>query len=316
MSQPVYLVTGEPWLASEALARIRTEAGTDSLSEVSFDAGVDPSELTIALGTASLLGGRRLVIVHDASGLKKEQIEALSAYLDKPSPDAILVLVAPGRSKLDALVKKSGTVVALEAPRGRKLVAWLKERAVARRLRLDDRAAWALVDAVGPELRDLDGALEQLFTALGPGARVGAGEVRSAFRRLADERLYVLTDALGERRLAAAMESLRRLLEQGDEPLVIFGAVTGHVRRMLRVRRHAGGGARAVADVSGLPQWRAERLAKQARAYKEEELVSAMSLLAEADLDLKGGDIPPYAVLERVVIEIVAGTRRAALWGG
>jgi DNA polymerase III delta subunit len=64
-----------------------------------------------------------------------------------------------------------------------------------------------------------------------------------------------------------------------------------------------------------MPPWRAERTVKQALAYEEAELVEAMTLLAQADIDLKGGDLPPPAVLERVVVETMAGGTRPALFG-
>ena len=305
---PVYLLTGEPFLADEALERIRREESTDELAEASLDATAPSAALMEAVGTPSLLGGRRLVVIHDAQDLKKDQAEALSAYLESPTPETVLVLVATGRTKVDAAVKKTGTVLALDAPKGRKLVTWLKQRAVQHKIKLDDRAAWALVDAVGGELRGLDGALEQLATGHGPGAAIGAKEVRTAFPRHADERTFAFTDAVGERRLPVAMASLRRLLEQGDEPLALFGVLTAHLRRLLRARHHAGDGPRAVGEALGMPEWRAERMTKQALSYREEELVRAMSIMAEADIDMKGEFPSPEAALERAVIRIITST--------
>ena len=307
MSAPVYLLTGETFLAEEAVDRIRAEAGTDRLSEASFGGDVPAAELLGALDTPSLLGGRRLVVVRDAGDLGKEQVEALTRYLEAPSPSAVLVLVATGRTKLDAAVRAAGSVLTLEAPKGRRLVGWIRERGREHKLRVDDRAGWALLDSVGTELRDLDAALSQLSTALGTGAAIGAAEVRKAFPRLADERVFAFQDAVGERRLAVAMTALRRLLEQGDEPLMVFGALSSQMRRMLRARRFADLDAKAVADAMGLPGWRAERLQRQCRTYREEELVEAMTVLAATDVEMKGGDLPPEAALERAVVQIVTG---------
>jgi DNA polymerase-3 subunit delta len=305
VSRSVYLVSGEEFLVDEALQRIRAEAGAEFLSEVSFDSDADPAEILTALGTRSLLGGRRLVVIRAAHELKKDAIAALSGYLESPSPDAVLVLTASGRTKLEAVVKKAGTVLNVEAPKGRRLVAWIRERAKGHGLRLDDRAGWTLIDTVGVELRDLEGALVQLSTALGEDARVGAAEVKRAFPRLSDERIYAFTDAVGDRRLPVAMATLRRLLDQGEEPLVLFGALVAHLRRMLRARTYAHQGTAAVGDALGLPGWRAERLAKQARSYREEELIASLSLLASTDVQIKGGDMAPDAALERAVVQIV-----------
>jgi len=309
VSHPIYVLAGEEFLVDEALDKVRAESGADPLSEAIFDARVSTADLLTALETPSLLGGRRLVVVHGARDLVKDQVETIARYLDSPSPHSVLVLVSSGRTKLDAEAKKLGAVVTLEAPKGRRLVSWIKGRAGNHNLRVDDRAAWTLIDTVGNELRDLDGALAQTASALGPGARVAAADVKRLFARLADERIYVLTDAVGDRRLAPAMTALRRLFEQGEEPLVLFGALAAHIRRMLRVRRVADQGASVVGDWLGLPGWRAERLAKQARSYNEDELVDAMQILAATDLEMKGGDVPPAAALEGAVVRIVEGGR-------
>lgn len=306
MTSPVYLLEGEEFLAGEALDKIRAEAETDALAESRF-AAIDPApEIINALETPNLLGGRRLIVVEGAHELRKEQVEALERYLESPSPYSVLVLIGSGRTKLAAAVKKAGSVVRLEPPRGRRLAAWVRERGLTHRLKLDDRAARALLDAVGNELRDLDGALSQLATAGGAGSRVGVAEVRNAFARLADERIFVFTDAVGDRKLSVAMNALRRLLEQGDEPLVLFGALSSHMKRMLVARSHLEkGGTGAVTAALGLPDWRAERLARQARSYREDELAGALAVLAETDVEMKGGDLPPEVALERAVLQIV-----------
>lgn len=306
MSADVYLLAGETFLADEALDKIRVEAGTDPLSEIVLEPTASPPEILEALGTPTLLGGRRLVVVEDAQDLKKEAREEFERYIENPSPSAVLVLIASGRTPLTKVVGKNGAVVSLDIPKGRKLVAWLRERARIRRLKLDERAGWALIDSVGTELRDLDHALDQLLTGLGPNAVVGVADVRKAFPRLADERIFAFTDAVGERRLPNAMVALRRLLDQEDAPLMVFGALSNHMKRLLVARTYADGGPRAVGDALGLPEWRARRLHQQARSYRQEELTEAVQILADTDLEMKGGDLAPEIALERAVIQIVS----------
>lgn len=300
-----YLISGDPFLAEEALERLRRDNDFDPLAETVLDASASAPELMEAVGTGSLLGGQRLVVVNDVQDLKKDQVDALTRYLEAPSPDATLVLVSSGRTKLDAAAKKGATVLSLDAPKGRKLATWLKQRAVERKVRLDDRGAWALIDAAGTELRTLDSALHQLVAAHGEGSSVGQKEVRRSFPRLAEARSFAFTDAVGERRLPAAMANLRRLLEQGDEPLALFGVLSAHLRRLLRARQVAGEGARAVGEALGLPEWRARGVTDQALSYREEELVRAMSIMAEADIEMKGEFPSPEAALERAVIRII-----------
>jgi DNA polymerase-3 subunit delta len=309
VSHPVYVLAGEPFLTGEALQRVRTEEQTDDLSEIVLDADASIPEILEAVGTASLFGDRRLVIIRDAQDLKKDLVEAMSAYLDSPNPDTVLVLVATGKTKLDATAKKIGAIVSLEAPKGRRLVGWIRERGRDHQLKLDDRGGWALIDSVGTELRDLDAALVQLSTQKGDGAAISAIDVRRMFPRLADERTFAFTDAVGERRLSEAMTALRRLLDQGDEPLAVFGVLVAHLRRLLRVRRLADHGSRAVGEALGMPEWRAEKMAKQARSYREDELVEAMGIMSDADIEMKGEFPSSNVALERAVVRIVTGAR-------
>jgi DNA polymerase-3 subunit delta len=81
------------------------------------------------------------------------------------------------------------------------------------------------------------------------------------------------------------------------------------MRRLLRARRYADAGPREVASALGMPEWRAKKMITQIRAYKEEELIDALQLLAVADLDMKGEFPSPDAALERTVMKIVTGTR-------
>ena len=296
-------------MADEALEKIRAQAGTDPLSEVTLESDATAPEILEAVGTPTLLGGPRLVVINGAHELKKEAREELERYVENPSSSSVLVLVSAGRTPLTKLVERHGSVINLEVPRGRRLVGWLRERARGRALKLDERGAWALIDSVGSELRDLDGALDQLRSGLGSNAVVGAAEVRRAFPRAADERIFAFTDAVGERRLPIAMTTLRRLLDQEDAPLMVFGSLVAHVRRLLIARTFADDGPRAVADALGLPEWRAKRVHQQARSYRQEELADAMQILSETDVEMKGGDLTPELALERAVIRIVEGRR-------
>src|SRR5918992_504725 len=112
MTASIYLLTGESFLADEALEKLRREVGSDPLSDVTFDADAEPTEILGALQTPSLLGGRRLVVLYGAEALVKEQVEAIASYVATPS-DAVLALVATGKTKAEAVAKKHGVVIAL-----------------------------------------------------------------------------------------------------------------------------------------------------------------------------------------------------------
>ncbi|MDQ3985913.1 MAG: hypothetical protein M3280_05385, partial [Actinomycetota bacterium] len=115
----IYFLVGEPFLVDEALAKIRSETGSGSLSEVRLDADSAAPEILNALETPTLLGGPRLVIVEEAQGLGKEAVAEIERFIESPSSESVLVLVANRKTALARLVDKKGAVVTLDPPRGR-----------------------------------------------------------------------------------------------------------------------------------------------------------------------------------------------------
>ena len=310
MSSAAYLLVGDPFLQGEAVEKIRAEVAADSLAEDVFDASSDVHEIVTALETPSLFGGRRLILVHDAGRLTKAQNQVLESYLKAPSEGSVLVLLSTRTTPLVEAVRACGAVVALEPPRGRALVGWVRQRARNRSLRIDDRAAWALIDVIGGDLREIDSALDQLSTRRQEGSVVSLEDVNESFGRHSEEQVWALTDAVSQRKPLEAVTALRRLLEQGNDPVFVLGALAAQVRRLLIAKRHADGGPRAVASALGLHGYPAQKLHRQAGIYREEELTSALQILAETDLDLKTGELPgpegAEMAVERAVVRLLA----------
>jgi DNA polymerase III subunit delta len=309
MSRAAYLLVGDPFLQGEAVEKIRAEVAADSLAEDVFDATSDVHEIVTALETPSLFGGRRLILVHDAGRLTKAQNQVLESYIRAPSEGSVLVLLSTRTTPLADAVRSSGAVVALEPPRGRALVGWLRQRARNRSLRIDDRAAWALIDVIGGDLRELDSALDQLSTRRQGGSVVSLEDVNESFGRHSEEQVWALTDAVSQRKPLEAVTALRRLLQQGNDPVFVLGALAAQVRRLLIAKRHADGGPRAVGSALGLHGYPAQKLHRQAGIYREEELTSALQILAETDLDLKTGELPgpegAEMAVERAVVRLL-----------
>jgi DNA polymerase III delta subunit len=55
-----------------------------------------------------------------------------------------------------------------------------------------------------------------------------------------------------------------------------------------------------------IPQWRAEKLVRQARRFRAGDLVAAYQRLAEADLKMKRSEEPEALTLERLVVALSA----------
>ena len=62
-------------------------------------ADLDAETLGSILGTPPMMADRRMVVIRDVNALKKDARAALDAYLKRPAPDLVLVLLAPSGVK-------------------------------------------------------------------------------------------------------------------------------------------------------------------------------------------------------------------------
>lgn len=309
---PVYLVRGDdPALVGPAVSELVHElAGDDptglavedlSGEEVGIDAAVD------ALQTPAFLSDRRVVVVRDAGRFRTDELDALLAYLDDPLDTSVLVLVAGGgqlAAKLLAAVKKSGHVIDASVPAGAKgrsgwLAAALKEGPVD----LDRHAAALLSDHLGEDVGRLATLLDALAAAYGEGATVGVDELQPFLGEAGGVAPWTLTDAIDAGDTEGALVALKRLTEAGDRhPLVVLASLHRHYGAMLRLD---GAGVRdenEAATLIGSGPYPAKKAMNQARRLGANGVARAITLLSDADIDLRGGRAWPEPLILEVLV--------------
>jgi DNA polymerase-3 subunit delta len=117
--EPTYLFHGtDDFLKEEKvramIARATEPSTRDFNLEVLRGAEVDAAGLAAALGALPMLSDRRVVVLRDPGALKKPARERLDRYLRSPSPELLLILVAPGGAKPDVALAAHAEVAALE----------------------------------------------------------------------------------------------------------------------------------------------------------------------------------------------------------
>ena len=117
-----------------------------------------------AARTGSLFATRRAVVVRGADALKGEGDE-LGAYLDDPSPEALLVFMAARPDKRRTVWKRlleRARVHTAEPLRGRAARAFVADQVRRRQLPLREDGLEELFEQVGQDLRRLMGELDKL----------------------------------------------------------------------------------------------------------------------------------------------------------
>jgi DNA polymerase-3 subunit delta len=315
--RPVYLVMGEEiFLADEAIGAISAAADTGpakGFNHERFIAGECAAESVVAASlTVPMMARQRLVVV---TGLERwdkpggDDLDRLADYAANPSPSTVLVLAATklhGSRKLVRHGKQQGYLVSCQTLPRRDLPAWIRQRARDRGHPIDNDAAEALAELVGPELGPVSDALERLSLYVGAGAPIQGDALAAVVTRVRQETVWNLVDALSLRDLAGALAALRDAYDARDAGLPLLGAIAWRVRQLVKVQSvlARGGSPGDAAKEAGVPQFRISETVRAARALPARKLEQWLSLLAEADLALKGSRRAGNEVVATMLVEM------------
>ncbi len=276
-----------------------------------------------ALRTPGFLVARRVVVVREAQALSSEEAKALEAWMADPTPDADLVVAVVG-SKAHRLVKAAGRVVeASVGTRAKDRSAFVETRLRDYGLVPDAECVEFVAERVGEEVARVDALARTLVTIFGPGP-VSAAQVAPYVGDAGAVPPWDLTDAIDRGDVAGALATARRMLESRERSgLQLISLLERHYLAMVRLE---GAGVRSREEAAALlsmSPFPAEKALRGAQRLGRERLAGAVSFLAQADADLKGGtdfggrdlesdeDATEATVLEVLVARLASLSRSA-----
>jgi DNA polymerase-3 subunit delta len=166
------------------------------------------------------------------------------------------------------------------------------------------------VEIVGPDVTNLAAEVEKIATWAGS-EPIGAQEIELlAVPASTEGPAWTLSDAWGNRDVAAVLAECEAELELGTEPFLIAVRLASQVAlvRGVQARASEGLGSKEIASRLKKHEFRVRKALTHAERHSPEELDAAVVRLAELDAALKGASrLSAELELERAVIEV---TRR------
>jgi DNA polymerase-3 subunit delta len=216
---PVYVLYGEDDFLKDDMVRQLVDAAVDPSTrdfnlEIRRGSELDGETLGSLLGTPPMMAARRAVVVRDLGGLKKDARAALDRYVERPAPDAVLVLVAAAGTKPDRALLAKATAVEFEPLTGAMVSKWITHHATTvLQSGITAEASALLQSAVGDDLPQLAVELEKL-AAYAQGSPIDERAVSEVVGVRRGETLGSLLDAVGERDARRALSLVPPVLAQ------------------------------------------------------------------------------------------------------
>ncbi len=317
---PVYALIGRSTqLRDEALLALRQQllgrptAAPGEGFRVGEGAAVD--EAVMAAQSLPLWGttgaGPTFVVLQGVGALSAADAERLRRYVERPAPHSVLCLLGDrldGRGQLSKVLVRQHAGFELLPPRAGELPAWLRRRARAAQLDLDDAAARLLLDYVGADVDLLLQALDKVALYVGDEGPLHVAAIQAALSRTREESIFAFTDALGSRNFATAIAKLHHLLQEGQSPLLVLAMIGRQLRQLLQVDQ--AGPRRAKGELAvrlGVAPFVVDRLLQQAARFNTADLLAALQAAAAADRQLKSSRLSPALILAGVVEKVCVG---------
>lgn len=274
-----------------------------------------PSAVVDACRTPPFLGDRRVVVVRDAGGLDADGAALVVDYLSDPLDTTALVLVDGGGKlnvKLLNAVKKVGRVIAIgDLSKDKPRLAWVDQQIAKSSLRFDRAAHALLFDQLGEDVSRLPGLLTILETTYGDKASIGVEELSPFLGDAGDVAPFALVDHIDAGDYHQALRLARRLMGAGRHPLALLAILHRHYGAMLRLDGLGITSKDEAAQILGMHVFPAGKALSGSRRLGSPRISEAVTLLADADLDLRGdSELPAEVVLEVLVARLCQRAKR------
>ncbi|HOG12854.1 MAG: DNA polymerase III subunit delta [Smithellaceae bacterium] len=143
------------------------------------------------------------------------------------------------RKKIFKVIDKKGVILHFGAIKGEAATRETLKSEARRLLQACGKSltsgAWAaLGKKTGFQLRPSLNELEKLIVFAGEKPVIGEEDVEAVVEKTREDRIFDLTNALGEKNAPAALLALQGLLDQGEPPLMILSMVSIEIRMLLQ----------------------------------------------------------------------------------
>ncbi|MFN0278888.1 MAG: DNA polymerase III subunit delta [Pyrinomonadaceae bacterium] len=304
---PVYLLFGAEThlrdIAAKTIADISfAEGDLRDFNETSFSLNSEHN-LERALAAAEqlpMMASRRVIRISDVSisatgfrdTITEEHEPVLSAYMANPSPHATVIFIADelnGVRKMGKFLREKTTAVEFTRLDDRQLTEMARSKIQDAGMQIDEAALRQLIGLVGADVRRLTNEINKLAAAAMPDKIITSALIDALVPNSRELTNFELTDHLVAGRRTQALTVLKKILDDGAEPLALMGLISYNYRRLLMAKELMSRGAdrREVANVAKLRYNDQEPFLTAARRADTKNLTHAIKRLAETDLAIK-----------------------------
>jgi DNA polymerase-3 subunit delta len=313
--EPVYFLFGsESFLRDEAARAIADEALRNTLlrefNDSSFNLLTDDVGSAVAIAEQlPMMSDRRVVRIRNFGKLREADEDVLLKYLDRPVESSVVIFATDDLDKRKRLAKSlmAGAAFDFQPLKTNELQTWIKARLKKLMVEIEPRAGHRIMEMVRSDLHTLTNELNKLAAASLPSGRITIELVDALISRSREHLNWELSDHLVAGNRPAALKTLRDLLNDGVEPVLLIGLIAGTYRRMALAKALLTQGAAPAKIFSEvrMPPFKQGAYLSMLNKVESGEMAQKVQRIAQADLAIKTSKATPRMQVEMLVCELM-----------
>lgn len=287
---PVYLLVGEDaFFRGRAINLLLDKLVVEpSINFTKFESkDLDIDELLSAFSIYPFMSEKRLILIEEFYPTKDQALK-LKEFLNSPPDYSVLVI---SNEKENATLKSLPftTIVDCGKADSTTIVRWIKATVSERGAEIEFESAKLLADYCLLDMTRVQTETEKLLAYVDYKDKITNEIIELMISKDTDYKIYEMTDCIGKKDFAGALEIITDLLRKEDNALGIISGVYRHFRRLLHVAI-SGQDNGTLAKNFGIKEYAVEKMRVQAKKFKPKNLKKAVDMLIDADYKIKSGE--------------------------
>jgi DNA polymerase-3 subunit delta len=318
-TSPAYLFAGEEaYLIDLCLNKIEKLLAVDDLNREVFYASDSTSEdILNAVFTLPFLSDKRLIIVKGVNKMRATDAEHITKYLSNTSDTSCLVLLYSDNYKKETIAKRKELVNACTSSKNCVAVDCRKQyESEAKdfiKSVLTDKGKNASYDIIsriieenGTDLLNISNEIEKLSLYVGKDKKeITENDLEKVGGYTKEVNIYALSSDIESKNLKRALFVLEKLLNDGEEPVMVLSAISSSTRKMLNAKSMLEEQNMSVSEVASalrIHSFYAGTFFSNLKKHNAKTLKESLKIILQADTAIKTGGNDAVSALEKAVL--------------
>ena len=313
----IYFVYGEEdYFHHEMVHLLENHVVDSSLADLNTDilygSEVNGGEVLSACLALPMMSDKRLVIVHQFELLSFADVDRFISYIDNPEQQTVALFLANKINKnkkvFKSLLQKANCIEAKKITSEGELFHWLKSEFEKRQKNIQPEAIKLLYDNCGNNLYELKSNIEKIITFTFGEFLITDDHIEEIIGVSKEFNSYELQEAIISRDKSKSLSILKRLLDQGEDPIylnsLIFYRFTKQWSVIQLMREKAP--IQTMTSKLGLPPFIVKKYLGHANKFTIKQCNDSLKALKETDMKLKSTSTDAGQLLTFNIIKILS----------